>query len=93
VSRRRCPHLGRKLSDARTCGRLCAEFPGCLPEPSPELLERVSELRPTGERSLAHLERIRQRQQISEVPDELHIAILRGLSRKPEVAAEELPDA
>jgi hypothetical protein len=93
VSSRPCQYLRRKLPDASTCGRLCDGFPRCLPTPSAELLERVSELGPTAARSLQHMEQLRHREQVSEALDELHAAILRGLARKPTVAAEEMPDA
>jgi hypothetical protein len=74
MSQLRCEVTGEKRADNVTCGGLCKEFPGCLSEPLPELLDAISRF---ARQELA--ERQNQESAVRTLT-QLHWAITQGLN-------------
>jgi len=69
-----CDETGEQLDANVTCGALCADFPGCLPPPSPALTSAIGRF--SAEVQAAH----DGHQATARTLGELHDAITEGLA-------------
>jgi hypothetical protein len=78
MARLRCQHSGQRLPDNETCGRLCDEFPVCLPAPSIGLVAEVAKLRMDAEHAAEEYAATAESLSL------IHQALVDGLARKDE---------